>query len=436
MRVISDDLKSRLVAALDNFPDIVASLSLFPNYLNGSANRPVGVAVSGGGDSVALLLLLWLWGRRPLHVFTVDHGINPMSADWAQGVRDLSERLGLAASVLHWTGEKPSRGVQAAARRARHGLILRLARTADIRVVCLGHNADDAAEAAAMRAEGSSVGDPRLWSPAPLWPEGAGVFYFRPLMAVRRQRLRDWLRVAGVTYVDDPANENPAYLRARVRQQGVVPSAPIPAVNAEESAPYVLPCEPSETREVAGEAPPEGAFFRVATLPPADILSALIVCAGGGEKLPRQAEVVRILDGAGRGVTRFTLCGARIAAAGDGWLICREPGDMMRKGAGPLLCGDIWDGRFRLPSYAFEAEMAYDILPAKGRLTRLPAADQARLKPLPPAVRAALPVLKRGESVRLFPAGELQDLTRNRLRSALGLIGCEADINCPELPVA
>ena len=60
---------------------------------------PLGVAVSGGGDSVALLYALAEWGRRPLHVFCVDHGLNPASGGWTQGVADHARRLGAALSA-------------------------------------------------------------------------------------------------------------------------------------------------------------------------------------------------------------------------------------------------------------------------------------------------------------------------------------------------
>ncbi len=425
MQLIPHDVKSRLAAGLERFPDIAASRLRFAEYLNGPAERPVGVAVSGGGDSVALLLLLWLWGQRPLEVFTVDHGINSLSADWARGVEALGRALGVPVTVLRWEGDKPRTGLQAAARRARHHLILDAARAKGIRVLCLGHNADDVAEAAAMRAEGSTVGAPKLWSPAPFWPHGEGMFYLRPLLGIGRARLRDWLNAAGVSYVDDPANTNPAHLRARVRQQGV-------ALSVTDTPRAIRSLDFIETIDVRQTG---AACFHIPALPAPERLSALIVCAGGGDKLPRQAELAHILTAA-TGQTRFTLCGARIEAHEGGWLICREAGDMTRNGSRPERIGDIWDGRYRLPDYAIGSE----IIPAKGHLNALSPEDRLRLKGLLPAVRAALPVLKHDDAVRLFAAGDLQDVTYNRLRAALGLIRNEAEACHPAfscgLPVA
>lgn len=405
---------------------MAASRLRFAEYLNGPAERPVGVAVSGGGDSVALLLLLWLWGQRLLEVFTVDHGINPLSADWVRGVEALGRTLGVPVTVLRWAGDKPRTGLQAVARRARHHLILEAARAKGIRVLCLGHNADDVAEAAAMRAEGSTVGAPKLWSPAPFWPQGEGMFYLRPLLGIGRARLRDWLNAAGVSYVDDPANANPSYLRARVRQQGVSPSST-----------DMCSATRSPDLAVAMNVTPTGAAcFHIPALPAPEMLSALIVCAGGGDKLPRQAELAHILTDSAAGRRRFTLCGARIEAHEGGWLICREPGDMTRNGSRPESIGDIWDGRYRVPAYAIGGE----IVPAKGHLNALSPEDRLRLKGLPPAVRAALPVLKHDGSARLFAAGDLQDVTYNRLRAALGFIrneeeACHPAFSCG-LPVA
>ncbi|ESQ80183.1 tRNA lysidine(34) synthetase TilS [Asticcacaulis sp. YBE204] len=433
----SDDVRQRLAATLGDFPDIAASLCLFPEYLNGAPDKPVGVAVSGGGDSVALLMALMLWGQRPLEVFCVDHGLNPLSAGWTQGVADLCADMGIGFTPLHWTGDKPATGIQAAARRARHSLILNAAREKGIRVVCLGHNANDGTEAEAMRATGSSVGSPRLWSPAPFWLEGEGVFYFRPLIGVSRARLRAWLTAAGVGYIDDPANENPAYLRAKVRQalQVNAPSAsvatradtsPVRCATGEDVGAFILPCK-------AGEGDPEGGerashlhdagAFRLDHIPSVPILSAMIVCAGGGEKLPSTREITAIIDGLNTGRTSFTLCGARIERQKDSLLICRETGDMTRNGTVPQRCGDIWDGRFRLPVYA----QTDDIVPLRGHAKRLQRRDREKIAALPSLVRASLPVRLINGEPRLFAAGDLHCLVHTRLKAALGQIRNEAD---------
>ncbi|OYW79895.1 MAG: tRNA lysidine(34) synthetase TilS, partial [Asticcacaulis sp. 32-58-5] len=195
--------------ALEPFAELHDIFDGFERYLTPDSAKPLGVAVSGGGDSVSLLCLLHLWGRRRLEVFSVNHGLNPQGADWCEGVRKLTGRLGHGFTQLDWIGDKPVTGIQAVARQARHGLMADAARSKGIKVICLGHNRDDGIEARLMRDMGSNVSAPDIWSPSPVWPQGRGVFIFRPLLNVPRQVLRDWLTAIGVSWVDDPANDNP-----------------------------------------------------------------------------------------------------------------------------------------------------------------------------------------------------------------------------------
>src|SRR5690606_36099049 len=138
-------------------------------------------------------------------------------ADWARQCGDVAERLGVAFQALRWDGAKPASGLPAAARAARHALLADAARDAGARVILLGHTGDDLIEAAAMRAEGSTVSDPSEWAPSPAWPQGRGVFLLRPMLAVRRAEIRDWLRARDESWIDDPANEDQRFARARAR---------------------------------------------------------------------------------------------------------------------------------------------------------------------------------------------------------------------------
>ncbi|MBW8881125.1 MAG: tRNA lysidine(34) synthetase TilS, partial [Asticcacaulis sp.] len=201
----------------------------FNALLNGHGT--LGVAVSGGGDSLALLQLLAEWGRRPLHVFTVDHRINPLSAQWTEAVAQHTQRLNLPFTALTWNGAKPATGLSAAARTARHALLADAARANGIRVLCLAHTADDIAEAQAMRTAGSNVSIPRTWAPSPVWPQGRGVFLCRPLLSHRRAELREFLTDRSLAWIDDPSNDSPKSLRARTRKAlaGAAPAAVPPS---------------------------------------------------------------------------------------------------------------------------------------------------------------------------------------------------------------
>ena len=204
-------------------PALAAALAEMETRLDPGADHPLAVAFSGGGDSLFLLIAALAYGRRhgrKILALTVDHGLNPQSADWTARALEQSARLGAQALPLVWRGEKPTSGLPEQARLARHRLLAEAARAAGARVILMGHTADDQAENAAMRAdEGLSIGDLRVWSPSPVWPEGRDLFLFRPLLGLGRAALRNTLALVGERWIDDPANENQAYARARARRR-------------------------------------------------------------------------------------------------------------------------------------------------------------------------------------------------------------------------
>ncbi len=368
--VLSGDLTGRLARRLDG-------------------DGPLGVAVSGGGDSVALLYALAEWGRRPLHVFCVDHGINPASAAWTETVAGHARRVGAAFTALAWTGEKPSTGLSAAARTARHALLADAARGAGIRVLCLAHTQDDIGEAGWMRAQGSSVTAPDEWGPSPAWPQGRGVFLFRPLLDHSRDHLRRYLVARGIDWIEDPANAHPLSLRAQARR-------------VEKPAPARTETLRLSMATMADLLDPQGADLGLIALRrsvfaalPDDVahrvLAAAAVCAGGGDRLPRGDSIATLMARLADGQAR-TLSGARIWLAGDRVFAVREPGDIDRYATQELHLSAgieaIWDGRF-----ALRTPRAGRIW-ASGRVrARLGPADQARLARLPAVVRRILPVL-------------------------------------------
>ncbi len=210
----------------------------------------IGLAVSGGGDSMAMLYLAhnWtrVWGVR-LWVCTVDHGLRPEAAGEAAMVARECAALGWPHATLKWTWDGQG-NVMDRARQARLELIDRWC--GEVRHVLMAHTEDDVAETFVMRlargsgADGLAAMDAtRRFSgifPCPsltsaevsgvlppsnppgegraLGPEGFTVV--RPLLEVRRADLRHYLRVLQGPWVDDPTNDDPAYERSRVRLAG------------------------------------------------------------------------------------------------------------------------------------------------------------------------------------------------------------------------
>jgi tRNA(Ile)-lysidine synthase len=184
------------------------------------------LAVSGGPDSTALMLLAACWAkarkRAPkLVAVTVDHGLRAQSAGEAAAVKRLARRLGVAHRTLSWRGRKPKSGLQEAARAARYRLLAQAAREAGYGHVLTAHTLDDQAETVLFRlARGSGLtGLCGMAAAAPL-PDGkeSSLFLVRPLLGLPKVRLIATLKAAGIAYSDDPSNRDPRFSRARLRQ--------------------------------------------------------------------------------------------------------------------------------------------------------------------------------------------------------------------------
>ncbi|MEL6677288.1 MAG: tRNA lysidine(34) synthetase TilS [Pseudomonadota bacterium] len=180
---------------------------------------PLGVAVSGGGDSLALLMALVDWATpraRAVHAATVDHGLRPESAAEAAEVAQICAELGVSHRVLTWT-ERPEVGnLQAAAREARYRLLANWARGEGLGVVFVGHTRNDLAETLLMRiARGSGLDG--LAAMAPEFVRD-GITFVRPLLHASRADLREDLTARGIAWTDDPSNADPRFDRVRARQ--------------------------------------------------------------------------------------------------------------------------------------------------------------------------------------------------------------------------
>jgi len=405
--------------------------------LRADSAAPLAVGFSGGGDSLALLLATKAWadahGRRLL-VLTVDHGLNPVSAGWTARCAETAARLGLDFRALHWTGDKPVTGLPAAARAARHALLADAAREAGAKVLLLGHTADDLTEAAAMRAEGSTVSDPAEWAPSPVWPQGREVFLLRPMLGVRRDVLRDWLRQQGETWIDDPANEDPRFARSRARQRHGQSSPSQMGRGTMRSMVEGSRCTDSPPPPPAAPLPAKRGGSSVLTLSrsaPAAHIAAACLCAGGTSTPPRGDRLARLVQlvSAGEPFTA-TLAGARIEAAGDVIVFSRNAGEIARGGLAPVALSQgeptVWDGRYEITADA----PGLTVRALAGLTKRLPRAEQAALRAIPASIRPGLPVIDGPDGPTCpiladHPSVRVRALILTRFEAATGVVDSE-----------
>ncbi len=189
------------------------------NCFGANPPKAIGVAVSGGGDSTALLHLMHHWAGGAgvtLHAVTVDHGLRDAAAGEAKTVARICAGLGINHSTLHWTGWDGKGNLQDQARRARYGLMAGWARERGIEMIALGHTVEDQAETFLMRlARGSGVDG---LSGMASRRHADGVTWVRPVLLQRRQDLRDYLQRHGIGWIDDPTNEDERFDRVKIRK--------------------------------------------------------------------------------------------------------------------------------------------------------------------------------------------------------------------------
>lgn len=313
----------------------------------------IGVAVSGGGDSMALMHMMAEWGRgRRIMTATVDHGLRPESAAEARQVGRAARALGLPHATLTWQRGTETGNLMANARDARLRLLAGWAQRNDLSVVALGHTSDDQAETLMMRlARGSGIDG--LASMAE-WRDRFGIRWMRPLLGVGRQALRDWLRLRDVAWIDDPSNEDDDFDRIRIRKAIAAMGLDIPALAR--AANHIGEARDALSHYAAHAAREAVARDGSLTLPRRDYLDAppeirrrLIVAAcrwiTGGDYPPRRNTVLHALNAIATG-HRVTLDGALIEPAGDRIRLFRETAAALR--TPDALEDGVWDNRWEV----------------------------------------------------------------------------------------
>ena len=182
------------------------------------------LAVSGGADSLALLILCHKWQQQhhpllKLHVASVNHGLRPEAGDECAHVGHVASQLGLSHAILVWHPPEGLANLQSEARDARYHLLVGHALALGCTHLVIAHHLDDQAETFVMRLmRGSGVTG---LSGMRARSERDGITLLRPFLGVPKSRLVASLKAEGIAWVDDPSNRQDDYLRVRVR--GLLP---------------------------------------------------------------------------------------------------------------------------------------------------------------------------------------------------------------------
>lgn len=198
-----------------------AVFTLFSAAMSALPLKPgtkIALAVSGGGDSMGMAVLMEKWVKShggTLLALTVDHGLRPEAKKESADVAAFFASRGITHKTLTWQGEKPTTRIQERARRARYDLLLDACRAEGAEVLALAHNLEDQTETFWMRlAHGSGLDGLAAMPPYRMQD---GIMLIRPLLQASRAQLRDFCRVENIPYIDDPSNADGRYLRVKLR---------------------------------------------------------------------------------------------------------------------------------------------------------------------------------------------------------------------------
>ena len=179
-----------------------------------------GVAVSGGPDSLALLLLAAAARPGEVAAATVDHGLREGSREEAEAVADICERLDVphAILVVEWD-IPPGSAIQEKAREVRYGVLASWMQEYGFSSLTTAHHLDDQAETLMMRLNrGAGVRGLAGMRPLASVPGHPDLRLARPLLPWRQAELADVCAAAGVRPFADPSNEDARHERVRIRR--------------------------------------------------------------------------------------------------------------------------------------------------------------------------------------------------------------------------
>ncbi len=325
----------------------------------------IAVAVSGGGDSLALTLLMDEWVRArggQMLALTVDHGLRAGSADEARALNAELQKRGISHEILNWQGDKPATHIQERARDMRYKLLAQKCADAGFDTLAVAHNAEDQIETFWMRlAHGSGLDG--LAGMAAMSQKN-GLRIVRPLLGYTRATLRDICTAYGAAWAEDPSNTNEKFLRPRLRAfedmlaaEGLTPQRLAQTLQKLEGARGALQSVADNVMAAAVTRYPAG----YATLDPAKLLAehpefqrrvlSQILADIAPQEYRTGFDALENLrtDMLRENFNGSTVAGCEIFPSKGALVFCRE----LAASAAPasLQNGMVWDGRFRVSGY-------------------------------------------------------------------------------------
>jgi tRNA(Ile)-lysidine synthase len=336
----------------------------------GDSCPKIAVAVSGGGDSLALTFLLQRWVSDrggALLALTVDHRLRENSTLEAEALHTLLSRHQINHEILTWQGDKPATHLQERARAERYRLLLNACQTCGYTTLALAHNLEDQMETFWMRlAHGSGLDG--LAGMAKSRTSG-GINIIRPVLDFTREQLRATCRDFNIDWAEDPSNSNPKFLRVRLRDfetalaaEGLSPQRLSLTLQKLEDAREALEYMANQSFAQSVSAQPEGYFSLDKTVWqnfPRDIqrrVLALILQKLSPTEYPLGFEAIEQtrLEILNPDFTGKTLSACEIfSRKTDTIIFCRELATAQDRL--PLQNGILWDNRFQLSGFAGES---------------------------------------------------------------------------------
>ena len=311
----------------------------------------MAIGVSGGGDSLALLLLAHEWATLrggAVIALSVDHRLRAGAADEMRHVREICAGQGIAHKILTWRHEGVASAIQARARRARYDLMSRWCREAGILHLMVAHTSEDQAETQAMRARRMSSGPGTAGMPSVRLEQG--VRLLRPLLGQSGRDLRRYLQKLDIEWVEDPSNEDRRFERVRQRQDADITAPDFEGTIARGRLDQTVAKLASELVSLspAGFAVVrrEGLFETKKTS--ALLMAQLLRTVSGSVYMPSLEKATDLLNRlADSDAGGMTLGGCLLLPDKNSILITREYQRSATVTLGEALKDD-WDGRFRI----------------------------------------------------------------------------------------